>query len=544
MLSDAWGFDVELERPPDPKLGDYAFPCFSLAKEMKRSPAEIAKELASKVPELEYVERVDIAGPYVNFYVKDFAWFDKVLSTIDGEKADFGFSMQKRDETVCIDFSSPNIAKPFHYGHLRATVIGNALYLLLKSQGYNVVRINYIGDWGTQFGAVLAAWNRWGEEKELEKDPITYLVELYQKFHEKELKEPGLHEEAKGWFQKLEKNDPEALALWEKFKDASLEDFKRIYDLLGVEFDDWNGESYFRDRAREVIELAKPVAERDEGALIVRVPGVEAPLLLEKTDGTSTYASRDLAAIKYRIEEYDADRILYVVGAEQGMHFKQVFWTASRLGLEAGLEHVPFGLYLSPGGGKLSTRRGTVVMLTNVLDDVVQLAREMVEEKNPHVEDKDFVARTVAVSAILFGDLVNDRAKDVVFDKHKILEFEGDTGPYLQYTHARANSILRKSELAAEIIPEVLVQKQELALVKTLGLLPAKVEDAAATLKPHVIAQYLLEVGRRFNEFYQSCPVLQSDERVQKARLMLVQSTVQVLANGMRLLGMAPLDEM
>jgi len=549
------GEEIPLEASSVPEFGDFAFPCFILAKKLKKSPVQIAVDLAKKLNNKKpgFVAKVEARGPYVNFFIDSSYLGRKVLAEIFSERGKYGAENWGKGKTVVIDYSSPNIGKPFHFGHLRSTVIGNSLYLLHKFFGYKVVRVNHIGDWGTQFGALIAAHLKWGDRKKLEKEPIKYLLDLYVRFNREVEKKPELQEEAKQWFKKLEDGDAEALKLWGKFKHLSLDEFRRIYKIMGIEFDSFDGESFYNDKIEPLIAAIKnkKIAEINDGALVVMMQKGIPPCILKKSDGASTYAARDLAGIKFRMEAYKPEKILYVVGAEQRLHFMQIFNIAHKMKLDhCSLLHIPFGLYLSASGEKMATRKGETVMLSNVLQETIAKAKKAIEDKNPELKNKDKVAAQVAIGAIIFGDLMNDRIKDAVFDWDKILDFEGDTGPYLQYTHTRACSIIRKAK-ERKLVPGARVDFSKLGgdaeqrVVKLLSEFGDKIDEAIVHYKPHIVAQYLLELARTFSEFYHSSPVLQeTDEQTKKARLLLVDCTRQVLKNGLGLLGIEAPEEM
>jgi len=544
--------EIVLEVPPDSKLGDFAFPCFSLAKTQKKSPVQIAQELAKSMHKPEIVSKIAATGPYVNFFLDPVKVGKKIIAEVVGQREKFGSSNAGMGEVVAIDYSSPNIGKPFHFGHLRSTIIGESLGRMLEFRGFKVERLNYVGDWGTQFGAMIYAFLNWGSHVDLKKGGIMYLVSLYVRFHEEAEKDPKLQEKAREWFVKLEKGDKQAVDLWGLFKSHSLAEFKRIYDVLGVKFDSYNGESYYARLVDAAIEHVrkKGVAELHEGALIVRLAGFESPLMLRKSDESSTYASRDVATILDRVHVLGAKKVLYVVGHEQSLHFQQLFALMDLLGHpKENFAHISFGLYVTPEG-KLSTRKGRIILMEDVLKDAIGLALKTIDEKNPSLKDKDRVARSVGVGAIIFGDLLNDRQKDVMFDLNKILSFEGDTGPYLMYTHARAASIIVKAR-EQKIKPAInsdffwLKEDVEHRLVKLLTVFPSKIADAAAQYKPHILAQYLIELGRTFNEFYHACPCLSLENQDLKlARLTLVEASRQVLHNGLHLLGIVAPFEM
>ncbi|MBW3016339.1 arginine--tRNA ligase [Candidatus Woesearchaeota archaeon] len=540
--------EVSLEVPPDSALGDFAFPCFTLAKEMKKSPAQIAEELAKTVELPDIVSKVTATGPYVNFFL-DPAKVAKVLfSDILKKKDKFGSSDLGKGKTVCVEFSSPNIGKPMHFGHLRSTVVGQSLSLLHEFMGFKVIRLNYLGDWGTQFGKLIYAYLNWGSSEHLHACPIKHLYDLYVKFNEHVEKDEKYQAFAREWFNKLENKDQQATSLWAKFKHYSVDEFRKIYELLGVTFDCYNGEAYYSRKVDSALALIekKKLSEVDEGALVVRIPGYEMPLMLKKSDESTTYASRDVAALIDRIDEFNFDSILYVVGHEQSLHFEQLFKLMKMLGFEKTYVHIAFGLYLSPEGGKMATRKGKAVFMEDVLEETIALAKKTIEEKNPDLKNKDEVARSVAVGAIFFGDLLNDRVKDVVFDLKRILSFEGDTGPYLMYTHARAASILKKAKFKSKSFDASLLQEpSEIKVIKLLSKFSSRVEDSLKQYKPHILAQYLIEFGRAFNEFYHKCSCMgEKDKSVQVARLTLVEASRQVIENGLRLLGISAPGEL
>jgi arginyl-tRNA synthetase len=541
--------DIVLEVPPDPNLGDFAFPCFQLAKSLKKSPVEIAKDLAKSIPMPEIVAKITSTGPYVNFFLDPAKVAKALLAEILDKKEKFGSSDEGRQRIAAIEYSSPNIGKPMHFGHLRSTVVGESLARLHEFTGFKVIRLNYLGDWGTQFGKLIYAYLQWGDKKQMDICPIKHLVELYVKFNEHAEKNEKLNDYARDWFLKLEKGDKEALSLWSKFKHHSLDEFRKIYEILGVEFDDYNGEAYYAPKVDAAIELIqkKNLAEIDQGALIVRLKGYEMPMMLKKSNESTTYASRDVATLLDRIQVLKFDTMIYVVGHEQSLHFRQLFDVMRLLGHNKNFVHVPHGLYLNPEGGKMATRKGKSVFMEDVLAETIALAKTTIEEKNPDLKKKDEVAEKVAVGAIFFGDLLNDRTKDVVFDLKRILSFEGDTGPYLMYTHARAASILRKVKRkpSKDADFSLLQDPSEQRVIKLISKFPSSIQDSLAQYKPHILAQYLIEFGRAFNEFYHKCPCAQEkDEDIQLARLTLIEASRQLLENGLRLLGIEAPSEM
>lgn len=535
--------------PPDPKLGDYAFPCFRLAG----NPKEAAEKLKKKLKLPEFVEKAEVAGPYLNFFLNPVFLSQKTLTEIFNKKKDYGKQDYGNKKSIVFDFSSPNIAKPFGIGHLRSTVIGSCLYKVYSALGYKSIGVNHLGDWGTQFGKLIVAYKKWGDEKELEQNPIKYLLQLYVRFHEEAERDPKLDDQARAEFRKLEQGDKKSLALWECFKELSLKEFKDIYQLLSVEFDHYCGEAFYNGMIEATIsQIKKKVrTEMSDGALIINLENEKLPaLLLRKSDESSTYHTRDLAAALYRMKEYKAERLVYVVGSEQRMHFQQLFSVLQKLGFpKEKFVHVDFGLFRFPEG-KMSTRKGKVIFLEEVLNKAMEMAEKIIEEKNPGLKNKKEVAKMVGIGAIIFGDLSNDRIKDVEFDWNRILSFEGETAPYLQYTHARACSILRKakSEKQTGVSPkadfEVLSTPEELAVIKKLSEFPDILVKVAQTYKPHHLAGYLIVLGQQFNAFYHKHPVIAEHKELMKARLLLVDSVRQVLENGLKLMGIRAPDEM
>ncbi|NLZ92990.1 MAG: arginine--tRNA ligase [Firmicutes bacterium] len=554
LLSDLVQLDkqelaMDLETPPSSEMGDFAFPCFKLAKKRRQNPAAIAADLVNTLPCSNYFEKIEAKGPYVNFFCNRELLANTTIKNILTQGKAYGQQTLGKGKTIVIDFSAPNIAKPFGVGHLRSTVIGNSLYRLYQALGYNCVGINHLGDWGTQFGKLIVAYMQWGDERKLEKQPITYLYELYVRFHSEAEKDPRLDEEARAWFKKLEDGDAEARALWQRFRDLSLTEFKRIYNLLGVEFDSYQGESFYNEMLDGTVDLieAKGLASISEGALIVDLSEENLPpCLLRKQDGATLYATRDLCAAIYRQQHYNFTKMLYVVGADQALHFQQVFTVLQKMGYEwaENCVHVPFGL-IRYKDGKMSTRRGTLVFLEDVLTKATELAKEIIQEKNPGLANKEHVARQVGIGAVIFGDLSNDRIKNIEFDWDKVLDFTGETAPYVQYAHARICSILRKAESwPAPYDATLLTNAEEQNVVRLLARFSDVIFRAAQTYKPSLIARYVLDVAAAFNSFYHQCPVLQAEEASRNARLALIDAVRQVLVNGLYLLGISAPEEM
>jgi arginyl-tRNA synthetase len=488
-------------------------------------------------------------GPYVNFFIDKPKRISAVLGDIFKQKDKYGSAPVGKDKTVVIDYSQPNVGKPLGIHHLGSTVIGNSLAKIHAFLGFRCVRINYIGDWGTQFGVLLSAYKKWGDEKKLQADPVNYLLSLYVKHTAEEEKDPALHEEAKALFKKLEDGDPEATRLWKMFREYNIVALKKAYKRLDVEFDSFDGEAFVRDKMEPIIRKVQElgIAEEDQGMLIVRMEGDLPPCILKKSDEASTYALRDLASIRYRFDAFKPYRILYVVAQQQTLHFIQVFSVAKRLGFDTSkTKHVSFGMMRLPEG-KMSTRKGKIIFMEDVLDRAVEDVAAVIQEKNPELKDKTRVAEQVGIGAVFFAYLMNDRVKDFEFSWDRMLDFEGDTGPYLQYTHARACSVLRKAKEApaAGIKADVLQMPVEYELAKSLEQFPDIVASVLADYKPHILAQYLLRLGHSFNEFYHQCPIIAAEnDDLRKARLLLCDCSRQVLATGLSLLGLAAPQEM
>lgn len=532
-------------------MGDFAFPCFKLAKIYRKAPNMIAEELTGKILEKNYdiFSKVENVGGYINFFFAKEQFAKQLMKTISAEN--YGSSTEGEGKTICIDYSSPNVAKNFHVGHLRTTIIGNSLYKIYSKLGYHVERINHLGDWGTQFGKLIVAYKRWGSKEEVEKNGIAELMKIYVKFHQEAEKDDSLNDEARAWFVKMEQGDEEALSIWQWFKDISLVEYKRIYKLLGMEFDHYTGESFYRDKTQDVVDKlnAKHLLVESDGAHIVPLDDYNmAPCLIMKKDGSSIYATRDLAALFYRKETYHFDKCIYVTGLEQKLHFAQVFKVIELLGYDwyDQLVHVPYGL-VSMEGGKLSTRNGNVIYAEEILHESIRKIYEIIEEKNPDLEDKETVARQVGIGAIIFNDLYNQRIKDVVFNWDKILNFDGETGPYVQYTYARCASVLRKAgevTIPEEIDYSVLTDEVTMNLLKDITRFPGVVKDAAEKYEPFMISRFAVSVAQHFNKFYHDCQINVDDENIKMARLKVVSVTMRVIKDALELLGIECPEQM
>ncbi len=553
--------EIKLEKPPTPSFGDYGLACFELAIKEKKNPAEIAKELKTELEKekskWKKIKKVKATGPYVNFVVKKEELANDVLGEIIKKGEQYGQSKKGKGKRIVIDYSHPNIAKPFGVGHLRSTVIGGSLKKLFEFNGYEVIGVNHLGDWGTQFGKLITAYKKWGNKKKLEKEMIGHLLALYVKFHEEADKNEELNEEARGWFKKLEKEDKEATRLWKLFKEMSLKEFKRIYNLLEVDFESWAGESFYSDKIEPTIKKlgGNIKTEISEGALVINLKKYGMPpMMLRKSDGASTYHARDVAAIFYRLKEYNPEKLIYVVGSDHKLHFQQLFKVMELYGIEREkMIHVNFGM-IRFAGVKMSTRKGQVVFLEEVLKKAIAMAREIIEEKNPKLKNKEKVAKEVGLGAIIFGDLSHDRIRDIDFDWKKMISFEGETAPYIQYTQARICSILRKAgekdredreDREEEWKGEILTKKEEQEIIKDLKEFKEVIERTLEDYKPSYLAKYLLDLSQDFNTFYNQVPVLRAkSEEKRKARLVLIDCTRQVLKTGLNLLGIKAPEQM
>lgn len=540
---DAADIIASIEIPPRPDMGDYAFPCFRLAKVMRKAPNMIAADIKEQIGDVDFIEKIDVAGAYLNFYIKKDIFVKTMIEAANSEN--FGCSDMGEGQTICIDYSSPNVAKNFHVGHLRTTIIGNSLYKIYSKLGYKVVRINHLGDWGTQFGKLIVAYKAWGSKEAVEKDGIAELMKLYVKFHEEADKNPELVDEARAWFNKMENGDEEALSIWQWFKDISLVEYKRTYNLLGMDFDYYLGESFYRDKCQAVVDKVKAAGllKESEGAMIVDLSEYDmAPCIITKKDGSSIYATRDLAAIFYRKETYNFSKCLYVTGQEQKLHFAQVFKVVELLGNDWArdqLVHIPYGL-VSLEGAKLSTRSGNIIYAEDILKDAIAKSLEIITEKSPNLPNKEDVAKKVGVGAVLFNDLYNQRIKDVSFSWNKVLNFDGETGPYVQYTHARCCSVVRMAEdfdPSAPVDYSLITEQDAIELLKEINRFPSVIKDAADKYEPSVVARFAVDVAQAFNKFYNSTRINVDDKELKNARVMLTYLTKNTISESLKLLG-------
>lgn len=542
-----------IEIPPDSNMGDFAFPCFKLAKELRKSLQSIAEDLKSKLFH-ESILKIEVVGAYLNFFIDKSKFSRDILFEVLKGKSQYGYSNYGENKTIIVEYSSPNIAKPFHIGHLFTTVVGNALYRIHKSQGYNVVGINYLGDWGTQFGKLIYAYKRWVNLDELEKNPISELFRIYVKFHDEVDKDPSLEDEGRKYFKMLEEGDEECRNLWKKFRDLSLCEFEKLYKVLGVKFDSYDGEAFFSDKIEDVVNEidSKGLLVESLGARVVKLDDYNMPpCIIKKADGATIYATRDITAAIYRKKKYDFYKNIYVVGNPQALHFKQVFKTLELMGNDWAKDcvHVGFGL-VKFKDKKLSSRKGEVILLEELLNMSIEKIKTVIDEKNPNLKNKEEVSQKVGIGAIVFNYLKMNRERDIIFDFDEVLSFEGETGPYVQYTFARAKSILRKSGVDIENLEflkylELLVDTNEISLIRVLGDFNNQIKSSIKFLEPSIITRYVIEVSKNFNKFYNSNNILNlNDENLKIARLILVYATTIVIKNALYLIGIETVDEM
>lgn len=536
-----------IEIPPESALGDYAFPTFRLAKVLRKAPVKIAEDLAKKMTCDENIRSIINNGPYVNFYIDEEQRAKTVFQ--DFKSGKFGQTDLGKEACCVIDFSSTNIAKPFHIGHLRSTVIGSSLSRILRYEGYKVVAVNHLGDYGRQFGMMIEAYKLWGNDEAINQNPIKELLKLYIRYNEEADKDPALLDRAREAFEKLEKGEPEHVRLWHWFKDISLKEFQRVYDLLDIHFDSYLGEAYHAQFVPDVlVEMRKKdLLTLSEGAWVVDLSSEDMiPAIIQKTNGSSTYITRDIATAIERAKQYHFEKNIYVVASEQTLHFKQLFKVLEKMGYDFSQNciHVPFGL-VSLKEGAMSTRGGNVIFLEDVLNRAIEKTRAIIEERNPEMENKDKVARAVGVGAVIFQDLFNSRIKDYVFDWDQVLNFEGETGPYCQYTCARAHSILNKSDQDITD-PDVSMFKtqEEKDVVKQLYDFKEHLMRAAEKLEPSVMTRYTVKLSQLFNRFYANCPIHSTNGALKNARLALTKAVYDVLKIALYLIGLQAVDQM
>lgn len=538
-----------IEVPANKEMGDLSLPCFKLAKEMKKAPQIIANEINENLQlPTELFSKTEVVNGYLNFFINPTALVKTVFEEFENKKDGYGSCNIGEGKTVVIDYSSPNIAKPFHIGHLKTTVLGGALYNIYKFLGYKVIGVNHLGDYGTQFGKLIEGYKRWGNEYDLSTNAIDKLGEIYKRINDLCSEDESILEQCRENFKLLESGDEYCTKLWKEFRDLSIDEFKKIYNLLGSKFDSWNGEAFYADKTSEVIDILEKTGKliESEGAKIIDLTdaGIDTPCMICKSNGASIYATRDLAAILYRARTYDFDKCLYVTSYEQNLHFKQIFEVAKLLGLDEkytkGLEHIAYGMIQLPTG-KMSTRKGNFVKVVDLLNDAISEAKSIIEEKNPDLENKDEIAKKVGIGAVIFNDLYNSRIKDEIFDLNTMLNFNGETGPYLQYMFVRTNSILNKAgnlPSISNIDVSLLEDNASINLIKAIYEFGNIVIQAAEKNEPYIISRYLIKIAQLFSTFYNENRIIGEDKKVQDARIYLVYCTSLVLKSGASLLGM------
>lgn len=537
-----------IEVPKNSDMGDYSFPTFRLAKTMRKAPNLIAEELVSKINS-DLFSEVKTVGPYINFYLDQTKFNQVVLDKVFEEKERYGSSKMGEGKVITIDYSAPNIAKPFHIGHIRSTVIGDSLKRIFRFLGFTVEGINYLGDYGTQFGVLISAYLKWGDKEVIDKDPIRELLKLYVRYTKESELDPSLKDEARAWFKKLEEEDEFAIEIWRWFKEISLKEFNRVYDMLGIEFESYNGEYFhaqFIPEVKDEIEHSGLLYE-SEGAQVIDMGEGNPPAMIFKSDGSSAYITRDMATARYRKQHYNFYKNIYVVATQQNLHFINLFKILDKMGYDWAKDcvHVSFGM-VSVKEGTLSTRKGNVLFLEDVLNKAVEKTEEIIAQRNPNLENKEEIAKEVGIGAVKFQELFNQRIKDYVFDWDQLLNFEGETGPYVQYAHARANQILQKLdiEITDDVDFSLLKEPQEVELIKSIYNAPQAIIQAMEKYEPFIITRHVTEVAQKFNSFYNSIHILNSEEEEKKARALLVYATKVTIHNLLDLLGIKAPDKM
>ena len=540
-----------IEIPPNSELGDYAFPCFRLAKELKKAPPVIASEIKEKMVLDDVVNKIDVVGGYLNFFIAKDGLVKSTLEDVLNKEDSFGNSNIGKGKTVIIDYSAPNIAKPFHIGHLRSTVIGGALYKIYKALGYNVIGINHLGDWGMGVCKTIAGYEMWKDEYDFSSNPINAISKTYARFNKEEKEGPTLTDKARNALQRLEARDEETTKLWKWIIEISIESYNKIYDLIGCKFDSYNGEAFYNDKMDRVVNILeeKGLLVDSEGAKVVMMPDDMPPCIIITSAGTTIYATRDLAALLYRIENYNFDKAIYVVGAEQTLHFKQIFKTLELMGYEKYAKncvHVPFGLILDENGEKIGSRKGNAITLEEIFGEAIEKSLNVINEKNPSLENKEEVAKMVGVGAIIFNDLANNRIKDEIFDWKQILNFSGETGPYMQYTYVRTQSILRNAENLdlKNIDYSKLLDNEAIEVIKNLKEFPDVVVSSANKNEPSLISRHLIEIAKSFSRFYNEHQIICDDKDTQNARLALTKAVGIAIKNGLNILGIETPEKM
>lgn len=543
-----------VEKPTNNDMGDFSFPCFKLAKELKKSPMIIAQEICEKMKlDAEVFEDIEIVNGYINFFVNKERIIKEVLEEVSNKKEEYGKSTLGAGQNIIVEYSSPNIAKPFHIGHLRNTVIGSSLYNMYKYLGYNTIGINHLGDYGTQFGKMIEGYKRWGQEYNIDENPIEELTKIYVRINDLCKKDEDVLKACRDNFKKLEDGDPYCTKIWNKFREVSLNEFNRIYELLGVKFDSLNGEAFYSDKMPEVEELLRNSGRlvKSEGAEIIDLEEEKMGVcMIKKSNGSTTYATRDLAAILYRTRTYDFDKCLYVVAYEQNLHFKQIFEVAKLLGIDEkyikGLQHIPYGM-VHLKSGKMSTREGNVIKVEDLLKESISRVKQIIKEKNPNMENLEENARKIGIGAVVFNNVATTIIKDQIFDWDTILNFNGETGPYIQYTYVRTNSVLNNSNGVKDVKKidfSVLTDKESLEVVKKIYEFNNVIENSVDKNEPSLLARYLLELAKNYSTFYNNNKILVEDTKIKDARVFLTYSVGLVLKIGMKLLGIEMPDKM
>lgn len=542
-----------IEIPPSQDMGDYAVPCFKFAKKYRKSPAIIASEIAGKINSTEEFEKIESAGPYVNFFVDKKHFAERILKLVYEEKENYGSTNVGEGKNVIVEFSSPNIAKPFHIGHIRTTIIGNSIYKVYKYLGYNTITINHLGDYGTQFGMLISAYKKWGTPEvveAIENDPIKELLKLYVRYNQEIEEHPEYRDEARYWFKELESGNEEAKKLWTWFREVSLKEFNRVYNMLNIKFDSYAGESFYSDKMQAVLDELedKGLLKDSEGAKIVELQQYGlTDAVIQKSDGSTLYVTRDIAAAMYRKKTYDFYKNIYVVGAPQKLHFEQWKKVIELMGYDWAEDcvHVMFGT-VSLENGALATRKGRVVFLEDVLNKAIEKTMDIINERNTDLENKEEVAKQVGIGAVIFQELFNNRIKDYTFSWEKTLSFEGETGPYVQYTYARTCSVIRKSDIkiSDDVDYSILTDKESFNVIRKLEGFKAAVLSSHDKYEPFFITRYIVGLAQEFNRFYHDNPIITDDVEVKKARLLLTKSVNTVLKKGMELLGMETPERM
>lgn len=543
-----------IEIPKDMANGDYAFPCFKLAKTLKKSPIVIANEIKQEFQiEEDIISKVEVVGGYLNFFVNKLNKTKQIIEEMANNEQ-YGKSNFGKGTNIIVEFSSPNIAKPFHIGHLRTTGIGQALYNIYKFLGYNVIGINHLGDYGTQFGKMIEGYKKWGSEYSFKEHPIDDLLDLYVRINELCKNDENVLNECRENFKKLENGDKYCIEIWKKFKELSLQEFQRIYNMLGTTFDSWNGEAFYTDKMPEVIDILQKSGHLVEsnGAKIINLEdqNISTPCMIVKSNGSTTYGTRDLAAILYRARTYDFDKCLYVVGSEQDLHFRQVFGSARYLGLDEkyikGLEHISYGM-IRLETGKMSTREGTLIKLEDLLNEAISRVDKILEEKNPDVENKEDIARKVGIGAVVFNNLATSRVKDQIFKWEEVLNFQRETGPYIQYTYVRTQSVLNKAQYmpkAEEININNLQDKYSQNIINIIYNFEETLKQVVYKNEPSILARYLIDLAKSYSLFYNENKIICNEKEIQNARIYLTYMVGKVLKQGAKLLGIEMPEKM